>query len=669
MDDIFTCYRILDLEAGASLEEVKRSYRELVKVWHPDRFRGDPKLQAKAEEKLKWINLAYERLSKEPATGAAHRAASQPQPKPYPPRTGPKPRATQAHSAKSTQAHADQAHPQRTTTGGHKAERFFRWIRQPRVITSFAAFTIVVIVAAVQSGRRKIADFLPTPVPKITNVAIERNEKPAPVLNVAAQVGTNAETAYVEGKLALEFEQYQKDAASGNAAAQHDLGLMYATGTGVPKDEAKAFEWYAKAAAQGLVSAQYNVGVMYAAGTGVAKDDAKAVAWFQKATAQGDAAAQYNLGLMYATGRGVPKDDAKAVGWWQKAAAQGDATAEFSLGGMYYQGRGIPKDGDKAFKLWLRAADQGNAAAEGALVLAFEQYQKDAAQGNAAAQCNLGIMYARGRGVPKDESKAVEWLQKAAVHGIAVAQSELGAVYIYAEGRGVSKDEPKAVEWLQKAAAQGDDYALYMLGVMYAEGRGVAKDKAKAVELWRKGAAQGDTVAEEMLRTMSAAAGEVPKDGVRAPVTKYTTLPPTVSTKKPDDAMLRHLATDDRLVSGSLLVDRLREYAGKGKLTLDNGLPEDAYVKLILNRKLVAAFYVRSHEKFTYSTIPDGSYSVVYCTGYGWDGAVRNFARGRHACRYDDPLTYSTTKSRNGSIITTSTDVVTLTLHKVAGGL
>ena len=56
------CYQVLDLEPGKSLDEVKRSYRELVKVWHPDRFTGDTKLQQKAQEKLKQINLAYELL-------------------------------------------------------------------------------------------------------------------------------------------------------------------------------------------------------------------------------------------------------------------------------------------------------------------------------------------------------------------------------------------------------------------------------------------------------------------------------------------------------------------------------------------------------------------------------------------------------------------------------
>ena len=77
MDDIRECYRVLDLEPGASLEEIKRSYRELVRVWHPDRFRADATLRAKAEEKSKRINLAYERLCKE-----AQEAATNPVPEP-----------------------------------------------------------------------------------------------------------------------------------------------------------------------------------------------------------------------------------------------------------------------------------------------------------------------------------------------------------------------------------------------------------------------------------------------------------------------------------------------------------------------------------------------------------------------------------------------------------
>jgi phage baseplate assembly protein gpV len=55
-------YHVLGVEPGASLEEVKEAHRDLVKVWHPDRFADDPRLQRKAQEKLKDINQAYEQI-------------------------------------------------------------------------------------------------------------------------------------------------------------------------------------------------------------------------------------------------------------------------------------------------------------------------------------------------------------------------------------------------------------------------------------------------------------------------------------------------------------------------------------------------------------------------------------------------------------------------------
>ena len=58
---------ILELKAGATPIEIKRSYRDLVKVWHPDRFGSDPRLRTKAEEKLAEINAAYRLLSSDPA--------------------------------------------------------------------------------------------------------------------------------------------------------------------------------------------------------------------------------------------------------------------------------------------------------------------------------------------------------------------------------------------------------------------------------------------------------------------------------------------------------------------------------------------------------------------------------------------------------------------------
>jgi len=55
-------YRVLDLEPGASSEEVHQGYLDLIWVWHPDRFTGHPRLQKKAHYKLQELNEAHEQL-------------------------------------------------------------------------------------------------------------------------------------------------------------------------------------------------------------------------------------------------------------------------------------------------------------------------------------------------------------------------------------------------------------------------------------------------------------------------------------------------------------------------------------------------------------------------------------------------------------------------------
>jgi hypothetical protein len=57
---------VLALNHDATASEIKEAYRDLVKVWHPDRFGIDPRLRRKAEEKLQQINDAY-RVLQSPA--------------------------------------------------------------------------------------------------------------------------------------------------------------------------------------------------------------------------------------------------------------------------------------------------------------------------------------------------------------------------------------------------------------------------------------------------------------------------------------------------------------------------------------------------------------------------------------------------------------------------
>ena len=55
-------YEVLGVKPGVSNRELKAAHRDLAKVWHPDRFLHDPRLQEKAQEKLKEITEACELL-------------------------------------------------------------------------------------------------------------------------------------------------------------------------------------------------------------------------------------------------------------------------------------------------------------------------------------------------------------------------------------------------------------------------------------------------------------------------------------------------------------------------------------------------------------------------------------------------------------------------------
>ncbi len=67
---------VLDLSPGATLDEMRQAYRDLVKVWHPDRFpASEARLRAAAEKKLRELNAAYTWLSERIGAIAAANAA------------------------------------------------------------------------------------------------------------------------------------------------------------------------------------------------------------------------------------------------------------------------------------------------------------------------------------------------------------------------------------------------------------------------------------------------------------------------------------------------------------------------------------------------------------------------------------------------------------------
>jgi hypothetical protein len=75
---------------------------------------------------------------------------------------------------------------------------------------------------------------------------------------VLAQTPTfeQAAKAFKQGNFSAALAGFQPLAEQGQAAAQVVLGLMYAEGSGVPKDPETAYTWWLKAAAQGNADAK-----------------------------------------------------------------------------------------------------------------------------------------------------------------------------------------------------------------------------------------------------------------------------------------------------------------------------------------------------------------------------------------------------------------------------
>ena len=94
-------------------------------------------------------------------------------------------------------------------------------------------------------------------------------------------------------------------------------------GRGTPQDDQTGCSLVHQICGASFAAAQSNLGVMYANGRGVPQDDKQAVHWYTKSAEQGNAVAQYNLGLMYYEGKGLMQNYKKAYMWFNLAIHNG----------------------------------------------------------------------------------------------------------------------------------------------------------------------------------------------------------------------------------------------------------------------------------------------------------------------------------------------------------
>lgn len=108
-------YRTLEVDDSATLSEIRRAYRLLVKAWHPDRFVDDEVMRAKAEERLREINIAFEALKREASEPPPAPKKADPPPPSYPITPEPPPSSASWHQAPPAQH--DYPRPMQTQFG------------------------------------------------------------------------------------------------------------------------------------------------------------------------------------------------------------------------------------------------------------------------------------------------------------------------------------------------------------------------------------------------------------------------------------------------------------------------------------------------------------------------------------------------------------------------
>lgn|SRR5689334_21275352 len=93
----------------------------------------------------------------------------------------------------------------------------------------------------------------------------------------------------------------------------------------------------------------------------------------------------------------------------------GDTTAQWLLADLYAFGRGVPKDDDKAI-YWSRRAGP---------MLPSDESVQSVSDAAAPAMYYIGKTYQEGMGVKRDETEARKWFERSAKGGFAKAAEEL----------------------------------------------------------------------------------------------------------------------------------------------------------------------------------------------------------------------------------------------------
>lgn len=202
---------------------------------------------------------------------------------------------------------------------------------------------------------------------------------------------------------------------------------------------------------------------------------------------KGEMYSMFNLAVMYHNGWGGFQRDYKlAMEWFLKAAEMGHPASIYDIGNMYYRKRGVPRDLEKAFDYYQRSADLNFIEGYNGLGLMYYNGEVPIKDGQYDPVTHLPMNY-----YPPDYKKAYESYKYAAERGYSYSICNCGHGFYEGKFCGGKPDYKKAIYWYKKAVEVGNKDAEYNLGEIYLNGLdGNGPDVHQAFVLFSKSAAQ-----------------------------------------------------------------------------------------------------------------------------------------------------------------------------------
>jgi TPR repeat protein len=166
----------------------------------------------------------------------------------------------------------------------------------------------------------------------------------------------------------------------------------------------------------------------------------------------GNATAQNFAGWMLDNGKGVKQDSVAAFNYFA-ASAQTYPLAKYNLGVLYFFGRGVPKNEDRAMAMF-----------------------KEAATGAGVQQAQIRLaLHALSKG---DRNEAWKWANEASNRGNVLGFYLIGRILFE------KKSYKEAYAWLMKASQASEANSPALMSKIYEQGLGADKNPVMAAAWW-----------------------------------------------------------------------------------------------------------------------------------------------------------------------------------------